>query len=503
MSFGGLILTNRGRNLQAKAQAGAQLNFTRIAVGDGELGGSSILDLNALIHEVKTLDITKFVVLTGGKAVCGGYLSNQDLATGFYWRELGLYATDPDLGEILYCYGNAGADAEYIPAGGGPDVVEKHIDIVSIVGNAPNVTATIDPSLVFATIPEVEALISDHINGEDPHPLYIKKSLATALNDFLVASGQGQWIKKTLAEVKAILELGSAAYTNSDAYAASGHNHDSAYAAAGHNHTGVYATSGHNHDGVYSASGHNHSGVYAPVAHTTPAATTSAIGHVELATNAEVTAGTDTARAVTPAGLKVELDKKINNSLATAADQFMVSSGIGAWAVKTIVQVKALLGLGSAAYTDSTAYATATQGTKADNALPRAGGTMSGEVNHADQLVTRPKLKDYSEAVTVDVTGTGTQTLDITTANVFEITQTGAITFVFSNPPASGSAGSITLILNKGATAYAITWPASVKWDGDEVPDLSAVNKTAILTFVTTDGGARWYGGLMGAEFTT
>lgn len=35
-------------------------------------------------------------------------------------------------------------------------------------------------------------------------------------------------------------------------------------------------------------------------------------GHVELATSAETTAGTDNTRAVHPAGLKVALDKKVN-----------------------------------------------------------------------------------------------------------------------------------------------------------------------------------------------
>lgn len=46
-------------------------------------------------------------------------------------------------------------------------------------------------------------------NGVD----YILHSLATAANDFLVASGAGVFIKKTLAEVKTILGLGTAAYT--------------------------------------------------------------------------------------------------------------------------------------------------------------------------------------------------------------------------------------------------------------------------------------------------
>ena len=161
-AFGGLILTNKGRNLQAKAQTGIQLNFTRIGIGDGYLGTSSIVDLNALKHEIKSLDITKIKTLSDGKALLGTILSNQDIIEGFYFREIGVFAQDPDLGEILYCYGNSGDNAEYIPAGGGPDVVEKSIDIITIVGNAPNVTAKIDESLIFITPEEAQEMADQH-----------------------------------------------------------------------------------------------------------------------------------------------------------------------------------------------------------------------------------------------------------------------------------------------------------------------------------------------------
>lgn len=156
MSFGGLILTNRGRNLQSKAQAGVELRYTRIALGDGNLGSTPILDLNALISEKKTLDITKLKVLGEGRAVIGSVLSNQDMTEGFYFREIGVFAQDPDLGEILYCYGNAGELAEYIPAGGGPDIIEKNIDVQTVIGNAENISAIINESLVYATVQEVE-----------------------------------------------------------------------------------------------------------------------------------------------------------------------------------------------------------------------------------------------------------------------------------------------------------------------------------------------------------
>jgi hypothetical protein len=54
--------------------------------------------------------------------------------------------------------------------------------------------------------------------SDDDHPQYIKHSLATAISDFLVASGAGVFVKKTLAEVKTILGLGTAAYTAATDY---------------------------------------------------------------------------------------------------------------------------------------------------------------------------------------------------------------------------------------------------------------------------------------------
>lgn len=57
-----------------------------------------------------------------------------------------------------------------------------------------------------------------------------------------------------------------------------------------------------------------------------PAATESVLGRVELATAAETTTGTDNTRAVTPAGLKVELDKKVNKAGDTMTGNLTVPS---------------------------------------------------------------------------------------------------------------------------------------------------------------------------------
>ncbi|WP_326514775.1 gp53-like domain-containing protein [Clostridium intestinale] len=163
-TFGGIYFTNKGRMLQSKVQTGNNLlKFTRIVLGDGTLGSQSISDLNTVIHEIKSLQINKLKILTEGKVVVGGVFTNQDLASGFFWRELGLYANDPDIGEILYCYGNAGNLAEYIPGVNGSDIFEKNIQVVASIGNASNVSAVIDESLVYATL----EMLSEHKESGD------------------------------------------------------------------------------------------------------------------------------------------------------------------------------------------------------------------------------------------------------------------------------------------------------------------------------------------------
>lgn len=167
--FGGMTLTNKGLVLQGKAQAGAQLNYTRIAVGDGSLTGQSIPALNGLLSPKKSLPIARVNIIPPNKVTVGTVLRNADVTAGFYWREVGVFAQDPDAGEILYAYANAGVTADYIPPGGGADIIEKAFDCIVVVGTATNITAVIDDSLVFAKKSELDALDAakvDKVSGK-------------------------------------------------------------------------------------------------------------------------------------------------------------------------------------------------------------------------------------------------------------------------------------------------------------------------------------------------
>ena len=337
MSFpGGLFFTNRGRALQAKAQTGVELNFTRIGVGDGQLGGQAIDELTALISEKKSLTLNKFKTLPSGKAVVGGILSNQGLVTGFYWRELGLFATDPDLGEILYCYGNAGVLAEYIPAGGGAEILEKQVDVVSLIGNAANVSATIDQSLLFASQEDLldHASLTDTAHGA--------VSAATASTIMLRdANARSKVAAPAAADDIALkstvtADIATHAGITTGVHGVGASTVESASGAQGKVDTHNAVTNPHGAvsaataDRIILRDAAGRAKVVAPSA-TTDIALKSTVtddigthlavsssetvkGHVELATAAETTTGTSTVLAVHPAGVKTVTDAHANNT---------------------------------------------------------------------------------------------------------------------------------------------------------------------------------------------
>jgi len=126
--------------------------------------------------------------------------------------------------------------------------------------------------------------------------------------------------------------------------------------------------------------------------------------------------------------------------------------------------------------------------TLAAAALPKAGGTMSGLVNMADQIVQRPVLKDYAETKVA----MAAHAVDLELGNVFTYTLSGGQTLTFTNPAASGTACSFSLIITNGGSAT-LTYPSSVDWAAATAPTLTA-SGIDILTFTTIDGGTIWYG---------
>lgn len=95
---------------------------------------------------------------------------------------------------------------------------------------------------------------------------------------------------------------------------------------------------------------------------------------------------------------------------------------------------------------------------------------------------------------------TGEVTVDFEVSRHHELLVTGNITTLWvNNPPASGVAAAMRVILTQDATGNrTISWPATFKWEGATAPVLStAANAVDILEIYTCDNGTSYYAKLI------
>ena len=147
--FNGFILTEKGRELLAKGLAGETITFTKMAIGDGT-SLTSERERTALVNQITTLPILNINVKRNGTCEINALLTNKSVTTGFYIKELGIFAHGNDNVEILYAY-NISTSPDFVPPFSANNVVEiEYVDTI-IVDQVANVTAVIDPSVTYIT----------------------------------------------------------------------------------------------------------------------------------------------------------------------------------------------------------------------------------------------------------------------------------------------------------------------------------------------------------------
>lgn len=158
MAFRNLMLTTSGMILYAKAQQGKPLHLSRVAVGDGLLsGGDSMVNRPGLKSERASFLIDYVhIAASNSAAEILTTMRNDELEEGFYFRELGIFAVDPDSGEEqLYLYDNAGQDGEYIPAASENVKVVERLKMIVRLENTPNVTFTASGNPLYLTVDDI------------------------------------------------------------------------------------------------------------------------------------------------------------------------------------------------------------------------------------------------------------------------------------------------------------------------------------------------------------
>lgn len=135
-------MTDIGADLQAKVNAGkTKLTFTKIKVGSG-VNATNPLALTDVISS--KWETTNFVVKQEGKIVSvDTFITNNGIKEAFRMSEIGLFANDPDKGEILYAY-ITDPEPDRMPAEGGAVVVSQELTIGMMFSNTGNVSLTVN-----------------------------------------------------------------------------------------------------------------------------------------------------------------------------------------------------------------------------------------------------------------------------------------------------------------------------------------------------------------------
>lgn len=186
-------LTNAGKALYYDNMAGTQIVFTTIQLGSGNILGP-IAPMTALVTPVVTINAEAKSV-SGQYAEISGHFSNAQLTDGFYFREIGVFAADPDYPndrgkDILYCYQNAYDTADFIPVAS-VETVEKNITIPVIIGDAAAVSCTLSRSLILASMEDLDNHNKNQNAHEDIRQALTEKQDKITVNGLLKGDGKG------------------------------------------------------------------------------------------------------------------------------------------------------------------------------------------------------------------------------------------------------------------------------------------------------------------------
>lgn len=210
-------MTDVGADLQAKVNAGkTKLTFTKIKVGSG-VNATNPLALTDVISS--KWETTNFVVKQEGKIVSvDTFITNNGITEAFRMSEIGLFAQDPDKGEVLYAY-LTDPEPDRMPAAGGSVVVSQELTIGMIFSNTGNVSLTVNMG-ALVTHEQLTEAVKQHNDDENAHGgllQNLKSQLATHNTDIsshpaitaMIAKilGATNWQENPVATLKDIKNL--------------------------------------------------------------------------------------------------------------------------------------------------------------------------------------------------------------------------------------------------------------------------------------------------------
>lgn len=148
------VLTNQGTVLLAKLTQQNTLTITRASTGSGYVDPTTLQTQTNVTSPKQSLTFQTVTYPETGKCAIPMLLTNDGLSTGYTATQVGVFATDPDDGEILLFIAQATqGDGTVIPSATDMAGFSAEWTFYLQYGQADSVTVTVDPS---AAITEAE-----------------------------------------------------------------------------------------------------------------------------------------------------------------------------------------------------------------------------------------------------------------------------------------------------------------------------------------------------------
>lgn len=148
--FGHLIITDKGRSLIMKTmKSNERICFTGLATSIRRYHGGEFKGLSELEDIKQRSDISEIDIESSSTIMIHAVIPNSELTDGYYIKTIGLYADDPDEGEILYAASAETSDSGcYVPPYNNHTVSNLYFNLSVAVGNSENVQLEINPGAI-------------------------------------------------------------------------------------------------------------------------------------------------------------------------------------------------------------------------------------------------------------------------------------------------------------------------------------------------------------------
>lgn len=146
-TWSNVTVTNKGYALQAKLLSTDKLVITRVVSGSDRVVAGQLVNQTEISNIKQNLVVESLHYDNKGNAIIKVSTTNDGLSSSYDCNQVGIYAADPDEGEILYMIAQEAVNGERIPS-----IAEQPYGFYTAwlfaltYSNAQNVSVTIDPS---------------------------------------------------------------------------------------------------------------------------------------------------------------------------------------------------------------------------------------------------------------------------------------------------------------------------------------------------------------------